>query len=134
MNSLEEYTTFAATIVDLLRDGDELSIIDNVAASIKDAKRTFHDEKNQYGSEIERLNRQVASGRKNTQRSTSKESYEKQLQNLQKEHNRTLKNITNLQEQRLKLQTEINHLKQSPSLYSKQKELQQLEEEMELEK
>mmetsp|Transcript_7475 Transcript_7475/g.9237 ORF Transcript_7475/g.9237 Transcript_7475/m.9237 type:complete len:197 (-) Transcript_7475:105-695(-) len=133
MNSLEEYTAFAATISELMRDGEELNMIENIQNSILDAKNLHHDEQIHYQNEIEHLLEKVEDTRKKSRRSASKEEYQAKHESLQSEHHACLQNISNLQEQRFLLQQQINKLKKAPSLVAKRNEIEKLKEKLNVE-
>ena len=73
MNTLEEYTNIAATVTELLGDGDEISLIDGIQSCIEDAKKVFADEQVQLNNEIERLLKQMEATQKKIEGSESKE-------------------------------------------------------------
>ena len=132
MNSLEEYTSFAATIVDLLRDGEELATIENIKSAVREAQQVHKEERLQFAGEISRLVAQLERVEQQAQRSESKEAFEAKFEGSSKEHQLALRNISSLQEARLLVQQQINEIKQSPTLKARRAQLAQLQKAQEL--
>ena len=113
LEQLEEYISVGRGIEAVIKDKEELVLIDTIFQTFQEAESTFKDEQIRLSTEIERLIVKVEKAKLAARRTEPIEVTQARIKEIENERTHSVKHISTLQEEKMQIDKRIAEIRKS---------------------